>query len=424
MQIGLHDWCICHASEQARIDEKGRSAGMICGKMVLTGIKCHDSDHSFEERITTLASIGVGVGTKNHSRKFVPSLRNSMHAVTIKAIEKVFITPMAATKRPPPFCGLADKATLQRQTGQMHGGILAVEGELTAVMLSVLPAPDSTGPGLGGLLVNVFTGGYPLSLSHRLVRKSQTGFAFDGQYQSAHEGHASGLDVRSHYCGKLGLKTDYVDSRWDGAHRIELGMDTVRAAIDYYGALAATVSAAQTKYLYGKGFDRVLKACDALRQTSGGDRSLRLFAIGTVCDSRFCWSERRVYKNFASNLVQFVLDGLANKTPVVEVNKIRSIFFVVTLLGIVDLLRHVKDLSLYMQSVNRLPWEIESHSAAFVNLMDKLATELKAGKVHHLSIERTISLVYPTVLCVFTTTTGGLQLGADRVLSRQAHPCL
>jgi hypothetical protein len=108
-------------------------------------------------------------------------------------------------------------------------------------------------------------------------------------------------------------------------------------------------------YLYGKGYDRVLKAVEQLKKTAGGDRSLRLFAIGTVCDSRFCWSERRVYKNFASNLVTFILDMLgprANEAGIEqELNKVRSIFFVVTLFGVIDLLRHVKDLSLHMQTV-------------------------------------------------------------------------
>ena len=99
---------------------------------------------------------------------------------------------MAATKRPPPFCALADKATLQRQTGQMHGAIVPIEGELRALMLSVLPAPDSTGTGLADLLGEVFTGGKPLSLPRSLLRASQAGFAFDGQYQSEHKGHACG----------------------------------------------------------------------------------------------------------------------------------------------------------------------------------------------------------------------------------------
>jgi hypothetical protein len=266
-----------------------------------------------------------------------------MHAVTVNAIEKVFTTPMAATKRPPPFCALADKATLQRQTGQMHGAIVPIEGELRALMLSVLPAPDSTGKGLSDLLGEVFTGGKPLSLPRSLLRASQAGFAFDGQYQSENEGHACGLDVRSHYCQELGLKESYVDSRWDGAHRIELGMNTVRKEITFYGDLAGTVASQQSKYLYGKGYDRVLKAVEQLKKTAGGDRSLRLFAIGTVCDSRFCWSERRVYKNFASNLVTFILDMLgprANEAGIEqELNKVRSIFFVVTLFGVIDLLR-------------------------------------------------------------------------------------
>ena len=53
------------------------------------------------------------------------------------------------------------------------------------------------------------------------------------------------------------------------------------------------------------------------------------------------------------------------------------------LCGIVDLLRHVKDISLYLQSVNRLPWEIETRSSAFISLLYKLADELEAGKTDY-----------------------------------------
>ena len=53
-------------------------------------------------------------------------------------------------------------------------------------------------------------------------------FAFDGQYQSRWEGHASGLKVQQHLVEKLQLDGDYAKSQWDGGHRIELGMDTVR----------------------------------------------------------------------------------------------------------------------------------------------------------------------------------------------------
>ena len=53
-----------------------------------------------------------------------------------------------------------------------------------------------------------------------------------------------------------------------------------------------------------------LKATEQLRKNAGGDHSLRLFAIGTVCDSRFCWSERRVYKNFAGSLTCLALPCL------------------------------------------------------------------------------------------------------------------
>ena len=123
----------------------------------------------------------------------------------------------------------------------MHGAILILNGKLTALFLSVLLAPESSGLALAKLLKEVLVGGKPLTLSADLVRASLTGLAFDGQYQSATEGHVSGLQVQQHLCKLFDLEPKWVLSRLDGAHRIELGADYARALIPFYHKLSGIV---------------------------------------------------------------------------------------------------------------------------------------------------------------------------------------
>ena len=342
-----------------------------------------DSDKSFERRIHTLAASGVNVGTKNHSFALVGKLRSSMHTVLVAGIQKMLLTVDPATGRTPVFATMIDKATVDRETGQMAGIIVFLQGQLTAIFLSTLLAPDATGDGLADLLISALMGGYPLKLTIELLRQSWTAFAADGQYQSEVEGHASGLAVQQHLCSKLSLLHSFLLSRWDGAHRLELGQDSVRAENAFYKDMAATVSSAQEKHLYGKGFDRVKKDAAALKT--------KVASIGTVCTTRFCHSERKVYKNFLRNLPLFVRDLKAQATAAglgalsTELEKKRkklsSVTFVVHLMGIIDLLRHLKDLSLLFQTVNQLPWELEEFSAAFLLRMGECAQDLDNAKV-------------------------------------------
>lgn len=345
-----HNWCEVRAAEVRRSDTEQRNAGINCGKLALACVKEHDSDNSYERRITNAKGMGVNVGTKQHSRMFVPKLRHSMHAVLVGSFTKLLTEPDPATKRPRPFAMLADKATVLRQTGQMHGLITMIDGELTAIFLSTLLAPDATGKGLATLLWETMREGKPLTLSKALIRLSLTGNAFDGQYQSEHEGHAAGLQVQSHLCQLSGLNVDWVTSRWDGAHRIELGMDTVRGKVAFYKALATTVATAQQKYLYGKGFERVKGAAAEIK--------LKLASIGVVCTTRFCSSERKVYKNFFRNLYFFITDMETERSREAgitqEIHRIKCVVFVVEIMGTIDLLQHVKNLSLTLQSVNQV----------------------------------------------------------------------
>eukprot|EP00966_Prymnesium_polylepis_P150326 3472454-Prymnesium_polylepis.1 len=255
-----------YAAEVRRSNAQMESAGVNCAKLVLQNIKEHSSDSSYERKITTAKSMGMEVGTKHHSRMFVPPLRAAMHSVLMKGFTRLLVEPDPVTTRPRPFAELADKATVMRETGQMHGLIVMIDGNLTALFLSVLKAPDSTGNGLAKLLLQSLTQGAPLKLSIALLRLSLCCLAFDGQYQSAEEGHAAGLQVKDRLCELAALSKKWVGSRWDGAHRIELGLDTVRedSELVWYKDFAPVVSNNQTKYLYGKGFDRVKATAERL----------------------------------------------------------------------------------------------------------------------------------------------------------------
>ena len=379
----VHCWCVVKdASERKKASERD-AAALLCGRIGLQNIIEHDSDASYERRIAAVRVANVNVGTKNHSKAFIPMLRRSCATVLYSGFTRLLTATQVATGRPPPIAVMADKATVQRQTGQMHGIILMAEGVLVALFVSVAVAPDPSGAGLATLLETMLMGGQPLSLSIDLLRQSLTCAAFDGQYQGAHEGHAAGLDVLSHFCKKLKLNSKFLLSRWDKAHLIELGMDEARKETRWYSELAGQVSETQTKYLHGKGFDRVREAFSAFQ------RKMKPAAIGVVCTTRFAHSERKVYKNFFRNLVVFitdkrklVADQVADHVEIARnVDLISSVLFVVRLAGLIDLLQMVKNLSLVMQKVNTLPWEVEDTIKSTCELLEQLSTDLKKGDV-------------------------------------------
>ena len=192
----------------------------------------------------------------------------------------------------------------------------------------------------------------PLDLEANLIRISLTCTAYDGQYQSAHEGHSSGLQVTNHLCKQLDLNPKWVTSRWDGAHCIELGMDTVRKAINFYQLLASIVAGTHQRFLYGKNYDGICRAWSNFKDgVSNKSLGLQPAAIGSVCTSRFAHSERKVYKAYYRNLVIFLIElrspERANEVGIQEeMMKIGNVVFVLQLIGIIDLLQNVKNLSL------------------------------------------------------------------------------
>ena len=373
----MHAWCDIHAAEESRRDESRKHVGLNCGRMVLQGVKEHDSMRSYERRIATEVAMGNPVGTKNHSQEFASKFTDALHDETAQLVQEALQKPDPATGRPRPFALMADKATVARETGQMHGVTVMLGGVLVALMVSVLLCPDATGFGLGTLIVDTLHKSRPLTLTIETLRRGLTGMAFDGQYMSNAEGHASGLQVQSHIVAILGLVASWVTARWDPAHRIELGMNTVREKVKWYGSIAAIVAHANEKYLYGKGYARVKKDAAALKTKLG--------SVGSVITTRFCASERKVYKSFARNLPILVRDMLGTRAGETGINQevaaIANVVFVVHLFVVIDLLQHVKNLSLEMQKVNQLPWELEEIIDRTLQLMVALGSDLAKGEV-------------------------------------------
>ena len=389
----LHEWCVVYASEQRKITSRSLATGMVCASLVYMNLWEHDSYRGYERRIAGQHAIGTYVGTKNHSREFARGFTNSIYMTTVECLQTTLSTPDIATAsplapngRPPPIASLADKATVARRTGQMHGTLTFFEGTIVALFLSVLIVSDSTGDGLAQLQISTYTEGKPLSLEPSALRIQMTGQAYDGQYQGAEQGNITGLDVPRHFCRRLRLNPRWSMSKWDRAHKIELGMKTVREArnsppsVAFYGSLPAIVADSQSGYLYGKGHERIRQAFEKMKK--------RMYSIGTVCTTRFCASERKVFKSYAGNLVSIIIDmetvragegGIAQ-----QVLNIKSLTFVVHLFGVIDLLRPLKNLSLDLQAVNVLPWEQDILITVFLSDIELLEQDLRARKLNRL----------------------------------------
>ena len=87
-----------------------------------------------------------------------------------------------------------------------------------------LVGTDCSGAALAEKLVKFLSQGEPLTLTAEQLRRQFAATAFDGQYEGADEGNATGLSVPRHLCRKLELDGDWCGSKWDGGHLVEIGM--------------------------------------------------------------------------------------------------------------------------------------------------------------------------------------------------------
>ena len=140
-------------------------------------------------------------------------------------------------------------------------------------------------------------------------------------------------------------------------------------------------------YLYGKNHERAHSVAQSFAKSYAGLGHVcatYLAAIGSVCTSRFCHSERVVYKRFFHNLITFITDMRTTRKHEVgiqqQIAKIANVVFVTELAGTVDLLQYVKNLSLVLQTVNQFPWEIEEQIQHWLDILMQLAGDLRQHK--------------------------------------------
>jgi len=168
--------------------------------------------------------------------------------------------------------------------------------------------------------------------------------SYDGQYFS--------LNVPEIFCALMGGSTKWTMPGWDGAHRLELVLGDVRKdeVLVWYKNIPDFIGQVQAKFAYGKNYEKLREAAAAVQK--------KFYQLQRFCETRFAQAERKVYKNFALNYLSIVthLRELASSGSEEErgysstfLGELYRLVFVVTVLGLADLLLKVKGVSLFQQ---------------------------------------------------------------------------
>ena len=84
-------------------------------------------------------------------------------------------------------------------------------------------------------------------------------------------------------------------------------------------------------------------------------------------------------KSFFRNLPLFISDLRLQGGDIQLITSVACVVFVVQLAGLVDILQHVKNLSLLLQTVDELPWELEEQISNSLQLISDLGGDLTRG---------------------------------------------
>ncbi|KAK3235158.1 hypothetical protein CYMTET_54622 [Cymbomonas tetramitiformis] len=208
------------------------------------------------------------------------------------------------------------------------------------------------------------------------LRTQLTGMAFDGQYFN--------LDVPKAFCELIGTSVEWTMPGWDGGHRTELVTADVRKdeVLTWYKETPEVINEIHSKVAYGKNYEALRKSSARVGQ--------KFYNIQTFCDTRFAQAERKVYKNFILNYLASVthfqdkvLNGKDEERAYASkfLAEMYKLVFVVTVLGLADLLIKVKEVSL-LQTVNTLPWEVTEKEAQFAHHFNQVYTKQLDFKDH------------------------------------------
>eukprot|EP00959_Pyramimonas_sp_CCMP1952_P120648 2522564-Pyramimonas_sp.AAC.1 len=362
--IDTHKRALNILARKADEQKRANNTGIVLARNAFTVVREALPYTAYERLVLEDHLKGLPVGSLNHSRKLMPPLVRAMFSVTVDQFGIFLRTPIEATKsehspqgRPPPFSLVADKVTEHRRTGQIMGIIFLNEGELKAFMAGDEPVNKGhDGPGVAVNLLEVLQ---PYQITDAQWTQQFTSTGFDGQYLH--------LNVHEALCTIVGVSPKWVGLAWDGSHKLELVLsdcrDNVKGAeddlpsVEWDRRVAIEVSELQVKFRYGKGYEECLVIAKELHT--------RLYSPSRYCDTRFAQSERKVYKNFCMNLNTVYVKvakesewtGKEGHAASERLLRLTDFSFVSVVVGLVDVLKLVKDLSLSLQTVNALPWK-------------------------------------------------------------------
>eukprot|EP00918_Siedleckia_nematoides_P057077 GHVU01124525.1.p1 GENE.GHVU01124525.1~~GHVU01124525.1.p1 ORF type:complete len:474 (+),score=47.61 GHVU01124525.1:520-1941(+) len=295
-----HQGAVKKAAQIKASEKRLRAQGMSNGRVIYFILKEGHSYASYERAVHLMALCGVNVGTLNHSRNFCHDFGRALGGVILERIKRFLDTVSEVTGRKPSISLNADKMTNLRRTTQAVGAVLLVQGEVQCILLASAVVHELHGDAAGLATMVVDAALKVLPLSELIKRLS--GLAFDGQYI------CQGVpDAIRKIGGSVPLSADWVTSRWDRAHMVELGVNDCREdkcgtevleTVAWFGQLNGSIASLLSKCQYGKGYEQM--------RTLASQLLLPFLSPQKFSATRFAASALRVYDNFLENYYVYV----------------------------------------------------------------------------------------------------------------------
>lgn len=331
------------------------------------------------------------MGRFNHSKRFISQMVECMYDECMHRIKTWLHATDEITGKRRVFALTADKVTEQHRTGQAVGLHAFDQGEIKAVFVDYNLAKDGTGKGLAADLIEL-TLGEKLGIQGKSqLLEQMVGLAADGAYFTLNTME----NVAGYFLDEGGdaeKMLHWLLPTWDGAHRLELTLGDVRQdkegvgvalkSVPWYIDLSTSISNIYNKFAYGKGYEILHDIAE--------DESVRLYALKYFCDTRFAQSERTVFLNFLRNfkVLHVAVRGRSTDPKLSAADReeaktwldscLENYDFMGKMLLITALLEQCMFLSLQMQTVNALPWELMEQQHNFAHLMRKSSEVLRA----------------------------------------------
>jgi hypothetical protein len=381
-----------------------RQIGINLGRLSLQTIREGGSYAQFEGKVLDFHLSGGLVGDINHSKAFMRDMVKSYHATTITNIKDFLHEIDPVTKQARVFAGNADKVTELHRTGQAMGVLFFEEGKIKSAFHDYRLLNGHTGK---CLMDDFYEGSLMGTLGFRReqLRQQFTSFAVDGQYILLNcSEHLAKHQLRVDGDGDEATQEDIEKTKqwllvnWDKAHQMELAIKDTRVdrvgisidgdgvcgglpSVSWYQPMAKDISAIISRFNYGKSYEAML--------SMASDLGIKFYQLQRFCETRFAQSEQKVYASFMKDWLAVLrlmkvalVNADAESKPVLidQVGKMIDFYWVANVITLADLLGLCMGVSLRMQTVNVLPWEVVEVEEKFIATLKYIKNELEAER--------------------------------------------